>query len=77
MRVRLSGPDAQIGDIAMTTSEAAHEISQDPRLYAIGRLIHEYASSPFLKHIRDANVISKLTRAIAAAADGPGSPWGK
>ena len=49
----------------------------DPRVYAIVRLLHEYVGSPSLRHIRQPNVIRKLTLEILRHADGPTSPWRK
>lgn len=49
----------------------------DPRLYHIVRLLHEYVGSPSLRHIRQPDVIHKLALKILRHADGPTSPWQK
>ena len=49
----------------------------DPRLYDIVRLLHEYVGSPSLRHIRQPDIIRKLALKILRHADGPTSPWQK
>ena len=49
----------------------------DTRLYSIVRLLHEYVSSPSLRHIRQSDVIHQLALKILRYADGPTSPWQK
>ena len=47
----------------------------DPRLYDIVRLLHEYVSSPSLRRILQPDIIRKLALKILHHADGPdGAP---
>jgi hypothetical protein len=50
---------------------------ENERVRAVMTLLFAYVQSPSLKHIRDANSVTKLAREIVTAVDGASSFWKK
>ena len=53
------------------------EVFENERHHAVRRLLYNYVQSPSLRHLRDANALSKVVREIVEAIDHRTTLWRK